>query len=156
MKRWLLAVIVLIAGVVLATHTKPLEKQLSPSRADQPTRHLTQQADDESLEERTEDQYTYRFIDLGLSFTYPKEWGAPGSTLKNNVSLDCAYIATFWNNPFITMCASSPIEIGRCQADLACGSSGELKEWRDYSLGGHLKTGHRWSLQNRPMESGRD
>jgi hypothetical protein len=23
-------------------------------------------------------------------------------------------------------------------------------------LGGHLKTGHRWSLQNRPMESGRD
>jgi len=24
------------------------------------------------------------------------------------------------------------------------------------TLGGHLKTGHRWSLQNRPMESGRD
>jgi hypothetical protein len=24
------------------------------------------------------------------------------------------------------------------------------------NLGGHLKTGHTWSLQNRPMESGRD
>jgi hypothetical protein len=25
-----------------------------------------------------------------------------------------------------------------------------------FNLGGHLKTGHTWSLQNRPMESGRD
>jgi hypothetical protein len=24
------------------------------------------------------------------------------------------------------------------------------------NLGGHLKTGHTWSLQNRPMERGRD
>jgi hypothetical protein len=28
--------------------------------------------------------------------------------------------------------------------------------WFGSALGGHLKTGHTWSLQNRPMESGRD